>query len=282
MPGVFVGRKYKVRVHCRFKQIFTLAPFSRAGSVIETSEYEPYGKLLNRANDDRAGYTGHVMDSASGLTYMQQRYYDPAIGRFLSVDPVSADSATGNNFNRYWYANNNPYLFTDPDGRRGKFQYVNVVGQRLSQAEFEHLMNQLIKNAEGAQEGIDYILDQDIDVTIAANPDREWAAIRNQETKEFWILADPERSIRYIRDGVVYILPLELALKHEINHGIKFAKRKGKNNRKNDKRANDMEEDEVTNQEESDAQKYGQPGRRNHNEGEYVDVPRPLCEGCYK
>jgi hypothetical protein len=39
------------------------------------------------------------------------------IGRFLSVDPVTADGNTGDNFNRYWYANNNPYAFTDPDGR---------------------------------------------------------------------------------------------------------------------------------------------------------------------
>jgi uncharacterized protein RhaS with RHS repeats len=41
----------------------------------------------------------------------------PASGRFLSADPVSPDSNTGDNFNRYWYANNNPYKFTDPDGR---------------------------------------------------------------------------------------------------------------------------------------------------------------------
>lgn len=48
---------------------------------------------------------------------MQQRYYDPGIGMFLSVDPVSADGGAGTNFNRYWYAFNNPYKFTDPDGR---------------------------------------------------------------------------------------------------------------------------------------------------------------------
>ena len=35
----------------------------------------------------------------------------------MSVDPVTANSVNGSNFNRYWYANNNPYRFTDPDGR---------------------------------------------------------------------------------------------------------------------------------------------------------------------
>jgi len=86
--------------------------------VIERSEYEPYGQLLNRPIKDGPGFTGHVQDAQSGLTYMQQRYYDPMLGRFLSVDPVTATS-TGGNFTRYWYANNNPYRFTDPDGRFG-------------------------------------------------------------------------------------------------------------------------------------------------------------------
>lgn len=39
---------------------------------------------------------------------------------YASNDPVTADPSTGANFNRYYYANNNPYKFTDPDGRRGE------------------------------------------------------------------------------------------------------------------------------------------------------------------
>lgn len=41
-----------------------------------------------------------------------------AEARWLSVDPVKAEPSSGQNFNRYKYANNNPYSFTDPDGRR--------------------------------------------------------------------------------------------------------------------------------------------------------------------
>jgi RHS repeat-associated protein len=94
-----------------------VAVTNMAGAVIERTSYEPYGAAINKPAYDGIGYTGHVMDGATGLTYMQQRYMDPGIGRFLSVDPVTADSGTGANFNRYWYANNNPYSFTDPDGR---------------------------------------------------------------------------------------------------------------------------------------------------------------------
>ena len=43
----------------------------------------------------------------SVVALMQQRYYDPAIGRFLSVDPVPTNPNTGGNFARYCYANNN-------------------------------------------------------------------------------------------------------------------------------------------------------------------------------
>jgi RHS repeat-associated protein len=94
-----------------------IARTDAAKAIIETSEYEPYGRLVNRANDDKPGYTGHVQDAATGLTYMQQRYYDPMLGVFLSVDPVTAYSNPVGSFNRYKYAANNPYRFLDPDGR---------------------------------------------------------------------------------------------------------------------------------------------------------------------
>jgi RHS repeat-associated protein len=94
-----------------------IAVTNTAKALIESSEYEPFGQLVNKPLFDGPGYTGHVQDAATGLTYMQQRYYDPGIGRFLSVDPVTAYEQPGQNFNRYWYANNNPFKLTDPDGR---------------------------------------------------------------------------------------------------------------------------------------------------------------------
>lgn len=89
---------------------------TRYGIATESFGEGPSEYMWGQAKDG-PGYTGHVQDAATGLTYMQQRYYDPTIGRFLSVDPVNANSGTGANFNRYWYANNSPYKFTDPDGR---------------------------------------------------------------------------------------------------------------------------------------------------------------------
>ena len=95
-----------------------VAVTNASGTVIERTDYEPYGAIVGGAQKQGVGYAGHVMDAQTGLTYMQQRYYDSQAGRFLSVDPVSASSINGSNFNRYWYANNNPYAYADPDGRR--------------------------------------------------------------------------------------------------------------------------------------------------------------------
>lgn len=87
------------------------------GNVIKSYAYEPYGAVVGGQVTDGPGYTGHVSDSATGLSYMQQRYMDPQLEVFLSVDPVAAYSNPIGQFNRYRYANSNPYKFTDPDGR---------------------------------------------------------------------------------------------------------------------------------------------------------------------
>jgi RHS repeat-associated protein len=88
-----------------------------SGNVISRTRYEPYGYVASGVQPT-IGFTGHVNDVDTGLTYMQQRYYDPVAGRFLSIDPVTTDANTGGSFNRYVYANNSPYNYVDPDGRQ--------------------------------------------------------------------------------------------------------------------------------------------------------------------
>ena len=82
--------------------------------------YSPFGitKENPSALDDHAGFTGHIKDAATGLNYMQARYYDPVMGRFLSTDPVNyIGSLDTGQFNRYAYTWNNPLNLLDKDGR---------------------------------------------------------------------------------------------------------------------------------------------------------------------
>ncbi|RKH49245.1 RHS repeat domain-containing protein [Corallococcus llansteffanensis] len=118
-----------------------------ARTIQNRTFYEPYG-LTQSGAQPTIGFAGHVNDSATGLTYMQQRYYDPVAGRFLSIDPVTTDANTGGNFNRYSYANNSPYKYIDPDGRfvrsievcRGKCVGISV-GYNVASGEWAVVAN---------------------------------------------------------------------------------------------------------------------------------------------
>jgi len=95
-----------------------LATADAAGNVISTADYRPYGAQALGAPVPGPGYTGHVNDVDSGLTYMQARYYDPNSGRFLSVDPEEAGAGDAFAFGRYSYGSLNPIVNIDPDGRQ--------------------------------------------------------------------------------------------------------------------------------------------------------------------
>ncbi|MFO1494884.1 MAG: RHS repeat-associated core domain-containing protein [Lysobacterales bacterium] len=96
-----------------------VAETNAAGGDIERSFHAPFGERWGTtapaAPERGPGYTGHFEDG-NKLTYMKARYESPRIGRMLSPDPVGPDQTSGANFNRYWYANNNPVKYVDPDG----------------------------------------------------------------------------------------------------------------------------------------------------------------------
>jgi RHS repeat-associated protein len=93
-----------------------LAQTDASGNVISTADYRPYGAQALGISMPGLGYAGQIADDAA-VVYMQQRYYDASIGRFLSVDPLRPSDVDASRFMRYGYANENPYRFVDPDGR---------------------------------------------------------------------------------------------------------------------------------------------------------------------
>jgi len=98
------------------------------GSVIGTSdnagklqktEYLSYGTKKGVASTESSelGYTGKPHFKDLGLSYYGSRWYDPDAGRFTGIDPVAwTKQYAVHSFNRYSYANNNPYKYVDPDG----------------------------------------------------------------------------------------------------------------------------------------------------------------------
>lgn len=97
-----------------------LAKADAAGNIVSNSDYRPYGTQVLGTSEAGPGYTGHVSDPDLGLVYMQARYYDPALARFISADPVELEAGSLGGFNRYAYGENNPILNVDPDGRQSQ------------------------------------------------------------------------------------------------------------------------------------------------------------------
>lgn len=99
-----------------------VAVTDQQGALLWREDYTPYGdRMLNdpAAAANARWYTGHVQDPDTELVYAGARYYDPEIGRFMATDPVAFTEKNIHSFNRYAYANNNPYRYVDPDGMAG-------------------------------------------------------------------------------------------------------------------------------------------------------------------
>ena len=62
-------------------------------------------------------YKSYYYDTENNLYYLNSRYYDSSICRFISPDDISyLDSSIINGLNLYCYCNNNPVMYSDPDG----------------------------------------------------------------------------------------------------------------------------------------------------------------------
>jgi RHS repeat-associated protein len=97
-----------------------VAATDASAHVIWRESYRPYGERLTNdpaSTGNDVWYTSRRQDADTGLVYMGARYYDPVVGRFVSKDPVGFDPGNIQSFNRYAYANDNPYRFVDPSGR---------------------------------------------------------------------------------------------------------------------------------------------------------------------
>ena len=83
--------------------------------VYSVTTYKPFGIAYGASGTEKFTFAGEMMDSPSGLFYLMARYYDPNIGRFISMDPLES-SNTPQSLNRYVYCLNNPLIIVDKSG----------------------------------------------------------------------------------------------------------------------------------------------------------------------
>lgn len=70
-------------------------------------------------------YRSYYYDTETGLYYLQTRYYDPELGRFISQDSIEyADYESVNGLNLYAYCGNDPVMYVDPSGMKAKWYEI--------------------------------------------------------------------------------------------------------------------------------------------------------------
>ncbi|MGK2859512.1 MAG: RHS repeat-associated core domain-containing protein, partial [Thermoanaerobaculia bacterium] len=128
-----------------------------SGDRIAEHDYLPFGEELSEAGDERLKFTGHERDQGAAdwadLDYMHARYYNPNLGRFLSVDPVlqiKRAMADPQGWNRYAYVRNNPLSSVDRDGKVDEYAYERrLMEEQLAVRQGGMTSDQYRQNNEG-------------------------------------------------------------------------------------------------------------------------------------
>ncbi|MBB4128509.1 RHS repeat-associated protein [Xanthomonas translucens] len=242
-------------------------------NIVERSEYEPYGKLVNRPLSDGPGYAGHVADANTGLNYMQQRYMDPQLGLFLSTDPVSAYEQPVGQFNRYRYANGNPYKFMDPDGR--EVEYKNGPGIDERRQTLHILAISMSPSAHNELRQLEMSKEKYTIIMGKVNP---WY---NANTRTLYL--DPNLGLRILSTGEIQ--PSAINSAHEIGHAAQHDRvgDKAFSDAKKDIQANgvDREENRAAMFERQVGKELGEPTRQYYRDaGEGVTCESDFSSGC--
>jgi RHS repeat-associated protein len=110
---------------------------NNVGQVVNHIKYDSYGNVIAESDPavkTRYKYTGREFDAETDMQYNRARYYDAAIGRFISEDPIGF---AGDDANLYRYVGNSPVDSIDPSG--------NVRKQAKGESYFRGSINWLLK-----------------------------------------------------------------------------------------------------------------------------------------
>ena len=106
---------YDVRYFlCQQANYNVVAVADSTGAVVESVKYDPYGQptLSGTATGNTLLFQGQLWDSDAGLYCFRNRWYSPALGRFMQRDPAAYEGGAG----LYVFAAGSPARYLDPYG----------------------------------------------------------------------------------------------------------------------------------------------------------------------
>ncbi len=89
-------------------------------AITDSYVYDAFGILINRTGTTINDYlyTGEQYDPNVGFYYLRARYYNPSVGRFLTMDTVAGSIFEPKTLHKYLYAGNDPVNNIDPSGHQ--------------------------------------------------------------------------------------------------------------------------------------------------------------------
>jgi RHS repeat-associated protein len=143
-----------------------------SGTTIANYAYSAFGEILSITDEDGAAitssthvaninplrYRGYYYDTETGFYYLQSRYYDPVIGRFINAESYASTGQSFTGYNMFAYCNSNPINLVDQagskpnhpvmvsDGGGGNGGYTPVDRTRDVSAEVDAALEEAIDN----------------------------------------------------------------------------------------------------------------------------------------
>ena len=138
--GNVFAMKYQNEMYFYRKNLFgdILGILDSHGTELVKYEYNSWGKLLNLTDYSSNGlgrrnpfrFKGYYYDEELGMYYLNSRYYDPEVGRFISPDTTDILEVQDDLYdkNLYAYCDNNPVMRIDSSGAVWHLAVGAVVG----------------------------------------------------------------------------------------------------------------------------------------------------------
>jgi RHS repeat-associated protein len=180
-----------------------------SGSLASTYVYDSAGKLTSSTGTfvNPYRFSGREYDTETGLYYYRARYYEPALGRFISEDPVGLFGGA----NLFAYVANSPVNHVDPKG-----QYITPAPNSTPQdvIELGRALAYLLRDSEMAKIIYQIATDPENEIVIDMHFPWEWGGDQTFNNTIWW---DPHRASTCKSGG--FQTPA-MQLGHELAHHV--------------------------------------------------------------
>ncbi|QSX04825.1 S8 family serine peptidase [Sedimentibacter sp. zth1] len=184
------------------------ALISPNGEVKGTYDYDAFGNIISQTGDvnNNITYAGYQYDKETDLYYLNARYYDSKIARFITEDSYRGNANDPLSLNVYTYCHNEPIMYTDPTGhwekgdselspeaqvqiaeataeyiaakKRGDEQGMIDAHNKAEEARAGNILNNSSLTKQALKNKLDYIMDSEY-VSNAAKQDLNYSKMVN-------------------------------------------------------------------------------------------------------